>query len=105
MLEKHFQAKLIKEVEALLPGSIVSKVETTIQGFPDILILYEDKWATLECKRNKSAERQPNQTDYVDRMNAMSFSRFVYPENKEEVLNDLQQALRNSGETCDIGAK
>ena len=64
-----------------------------IQGFPDLLILYKNKWAVLECKRSKSATKQPNQEYYVDELNGMSFSRFIYPENKEEVLYDLQQSF------------
>jgi hypothetical protein len=32
-------------------------------------------------------------------MNDMSFSRFVYPENKENVLNELQQAFQSGRPT------
>ena len=100
MLERDFQAKLIKELKSKFPGSIVMKNDSShIQGIPDLTILYKDKWATLECKRSeaeylKEAGKRPNQERYVERMNKMSFSRFIYPENKEEVLDDLQRTLR-----------
>ena len=100
MLESVFQSKLIKEIEERFPGSIVTKVESYIQGFPDLLVLYEDRWAMLECKRNRNAKHQPNQDDYVEKLDGMSFSRFIYPENKEEVLNDLQQAFGARREAC-----
>ena len=61
-----------------------------IQGIPDLLVLYKNKWASLENKKSEKATRRPNQEYYVDRMNEMSFSRFIYPENKDEVLNDLK---------------
>lgn len=89
-LEKNFQSKLKKELEEMFPGCIVTKLDSSlIQGIPDLLILYKDKWATLENKRSAKEAKQPNQDYYVDKMNKMSFSRFIYPENKEEVLNEL----------------
>ncbi|MCD7958330.1 MAG: hypothetical protein LUF89_02100 [Ruminococcus sp.] len=94
-LERDFQAKLIHELKERFAGYIVMKLDANyIQGIPDILVLYQNKWATLECKKSKSATRQPNQEYYVNRMNDMSFSRFICPENKEEVFNDLQQAFQ-----------
>lgn len=92
-LESGFQDRLIKDVKERLPGSLVFKMDQ-IQGLPDLLILYRDRWASLECKRAANAKRQPNQEYYVGLMNEMSFSRFVCPENKEEVLDDLQSALQ-----------
>ena len=86
-LERDFQSKLIKELKTLYPDSIITKLDSShLQGIPDLLILYKDKWATLECKQSKDARRQPNQPHYVKRMDEMSFSRFICPENKEEVL-------------------
>jgi len=96
VLEKNFQSKLIKELKQMFEGCIVTKLDSGhIQGIPDLLILYKNKWATLECKKSKGAKRQPNQKYYVDIMDKMSFSRFIDPNNKEEVLHDLQQAFQS----------
>ncbi len=95
-LERDFQSKLIKELKDIFPGCIVMKNDSSyIQGIPDLLVLYNDKWASLEVKRNANARKRPNQDYYVDKMDEMSFSRFICPENKEEVLHELQQALRS----------
>lgn len=93
-LEKDFQAKLIKELKDIFKGCFVTKLDSShMQGIPDLLILYKNKWAMLECKQSKNSKRQPNQEYYVDLMNKMSFSKFIYPENKEEVLRELQQTF------------
>lgn len=93
-LERDFQSELIKEIKARFPGCIVTKLDSSyIQGIPDLLILYKDKWATLECKKSQTASKRPNQEYYVGVMDDMSFSRFIYPENKEVILNELQQSL------------
>lgn len=94
-LESKFQAELKKELKTLFPGCIVTKLDSgDIQGIPDLLILFKDKWATLECKKTAKASHRPNQDYYVDLMNKMSFSRFIYPENKEDILNELIQIFR-----------
>ena len=93
-LESGFQDKLVKELKKTFPGCMTFKMDQ-IQGIPDILVLYKNKWATLECKKSASAKRQPNQEYYVGLMNDMSFSRFIYPENKEEVLNELREAFES----------
>ena len=96
MAESSFQRKLIKDLKLLFPNCIVIKSNPNyIQGIPDLLILHNDKWAALECKREAGAAKRPNQEYYVGKMNEMSFSRFIYPENKEEVLNELQQAFES----------
>ena len=91
-LESGFQDRLITEIKEMFPGCMVFKMDQ-IQGIPDLLILYGKRWASLENKKSSSAKRQPNQEYYVDLMNRMSFSRFICPENKEEVLSELQKVF------------
>lgn len=92
--ENEFQAKLKKELLSRFDGCMVMKLDANyIQGIPDLIILYKDKWATLECKRSAHEKPRPNQPQYVQRMNDMSFSSFIFPENKEEVLNELQHVF------------
>lgn len=67
-----------------------------VQGIPDILILYNDRWAMLEAKTDHEAPIQPNQEYYIDKFNQMSFASFIYPENEEDVLRDLQRAFGTS---------
>lgn len=93
-LESGFQDKLRVELKNMFPGCLIFKMDQ-VQGIPDLLVLYKDKWASLECKRGTRSKKQPNQEYYVDLMNKMSFSRFINKDNKEEVLRDLQQAFKS----------
>lgn len=94
--ESAFQKGLINDLKKRFPGCMVLKNDSNyIQGIPDLLVLYEGRWAALECKKAKQASHQPNQDYYVERMNEMSFSRFVYPENKETILDELQQSFQS----------
>ena len=95
MLESKFQADLIKDIKNMFPGCVVMKNDSSyIQGIPDLLVLYNDRWASLECKKSEGARKQPNQEYYVEKLDNMSFSRFIFPENKEEVLRELQSAFQ-----------
>jgi hypothetical protein len=92
MLESQFQSALINELKDRFPGCIILKNDSSyIQGIPDLTIFFEDMWATLEVKKDRRAHHQPNQDYYVRLMNDMSFSAFIYPENKEEILDELEQ--------------
>lgn len=92
-LESGFQDRLIAEIKKLFQGCMVFKMDQ-IQGIPDLLILYKDKWASLECKQFAKAKKRPNQEYYVGLMNEMSFSRFISPENKQEVLDELCKTFK-----------
>lgn len=94
MLESKFQLDLITELTELFPGCVVLKNDPNyIQGFPDLTILYRNRWAVLECKRSVKERHQPNQDYYIDELGKWSFASFIYPENKKEVLDELQQAF------------
>lgn len=92
-LESGFQDKLRNDLKKLFPGCMIFKMDQ-IQGIPDLLVLYKNKWFSLECKKSTSAKRQPNQEYYVGLMNEMSFSRFICPENKQEVLDELRKTFK-----------
>lgn len=92
--ESNFQSKLIKRLKKDLPGCVVMKMDAGyIQGIPDLLVLHKDKWATLECKRSSTASHRPNQDYWVDKLDAMSFSAFIHPENEEAVLDELYKTF------------
>lgn len=100
MLERDFQSKVIKEIKSIFPKGFVLKCDgsNTPSGFPDILIINGSKWGVLEFKRSEKERYstnglRPHQEYYIKTLGEMSFARFIYPENKEEVLNELQQAL------------
>ena len=90
MLENRFKTKLANEIKEMFPGCMVLHLDPNeIQGIPDLLVLYKNKWAVLEGKKSANASHRPNQEYYVDLMDSMSFAAFIYPENKDEILDEL----------------
>lgn len=100
MGENQYQSKLIAKLKDVFPGCEILKNDASYrQGFPDLLILWNDRWAILEVKSHGSANVQPNQMYYIGRLNEMSFAARIYPENEKEVLDALQQAFKSPGRT------
>lgn len=94
--EAAYQSRLVKRIKDRFPGSIVMKTDPTQrQGMPDLLILHEDKWASLEVKQSETAKKRPNQEYYVKKLNDMSFASFIFPENEEEVLNAMERSFKS----------
>lgn len=94
MRESEYQSRLIKRLKREFPGAIVLKNDPNyLQGVPDLILLWHQHWATLEVKARATASRRPNQSYWVETMNAMSYSAFIFPENESDVINDLRQAL------------
>jgi hypothetical protein len=100
VLERDYQARLVKELHSRFPGCVILKNDPDyLQGIPDLVIFYEDKWAFLEVKASERAPIQPNQVYYVRLLDEMSFAAFIYPSNEETVLSDLQRAFEIRGNT------
>ena len=97
MLESTYQAGLIRRLHRMFPGCIVLKNDTSYQqGIPDLLILFNDRWALLEVKRAHDSDEEPNQRYFIEKADAMSFGAFIFPENEQDVLHDLQLAFQVS---------
>lgn len=94
MRESKYQADLIKKIKRMFKGCVVLKNDSSyLQGVPDLIILYRDRWAMLEVKASENAPTQPNQEYYISEFDEMSFAAFIYPSNEDEVLRVLQLAL------------
>jgi len=91
-----FKADTIHEIEQMFDGAIVLTGNAqSRQGIPDTVVLWRDRWAALEFKRNARAIHQPNQDYYVNLMDRMSFADFIFPENRGEVLHALQSTFES----------
>lgn len=94
ILEKDFQKEFIRQIKLTLPNSIAIKNDANyLQGFPDWTVIDGPRVYIFEAKAFKDANRQPNQEYYVNAINeAGGFARFVYPENMQEVLDEIQRS-------------
>jgi len=94
--ESQYQAQLIKRISKRFPGCEILKNDSALkQGIPDLTILWYGCWAMLEVKISEDAPHQPNQDFYVKKLGEMSFAAFIYPENEEAVLNELEEEFQN----------
>lgn len=99
--ENRFQRELISSIKKRFPKSVVLKNDANyIQGIPDLLVLNGRNWAMLEVKRSSNASHRMNQDYYISKFNDMSFAAFVSPENKEDILDELDRAFQTEGAAC-----
>ena len=92
MLESGFKKKFLDNLEIRFPGIVIVQTDpTNFLSFPDIILLYGNRWAALETKRNTKARKQPNQPHWIRELNDMSYASFLSPENQQEVLDELEQ--------------
>lgn len=91
-----FQSVVKNRLKKEFPQCEVHKLNPTeIQGSPDLVILCPITWATLEVKKTKKANKQPNQEFYVEKHNNMSFSSFINPENENEIFSRLHDHVES----------
>ena len=99
MRENEYKQALIKRIIIRLGGPQFCRVVINDpnlpgqQGIPDLTVYYKDRWALLEVKASEKSKLRPNQDWYVTHWGEKAFSSFIYPENEQEVLVALQQAL------------
>lgn len=93
-LEAEFQANLVRQFEELLPECVVLvKPGYYIQGFPDLMVLYKNQWAALECKQSMSAAYQPNQEWWIAHLDTMGFAAMICPENCQEIIDEVLRSF------------
>ena len=98
MSESAFKHRIKQRIRELLPGCFMHEMKAGAQGIPDTLIIFKDHWAFLEFKRSADAPHRPNQDYYINLFNTMGFASFIFPQNKDEVLQRL--VLYFKGNDC-----
>lgn len=93
-LEREYQPKVIARLQREYPSGIVMKNDAGYrQGYPDLIFTY-GKTIHLETKRDSSASFRPNQTYYINLINAQGgFARSIRPENEEEIFEEIHNYL------------
>lgn len=90
--ESEFQTKFIAKLRGRFPeADIVKNDPNYLQGFPDWSIFYEEQYAILEIKRSENEPYRPNQKVYLSKFKETSFRRTVFPENENEILEELEK--------------
>lgn len=93
--ESEFQKKVASWLRER--GCRVIKQDPTIgkqKGIPDLLAIKEGLWIMLEIKAAKNSAHQPGQDDWVAWADENSYGKFVYPENWEEIQEELEEMLK-----------
>lgn len=91
--ESSLQSKIIKYLES--KGCYVVKTGGigTGNGCPDLLFFYEGFYGALEVKASKTAKFQPLQKIILDKFDSWSYGRVVWPENWNDIKNELEQLI------------
>jgi hypothetical protein len=92
MLESAFKKYAIQAIQDKFVELDLDFIHTKPynRSMPDLVILAAPFWAALEFKTSKQAPSRPNQDYHINRLNKKGYASFVFPENLEEVLYELE---------------
>ena len=93
MLESEFKKYTKNRIIDRFPNLDLDIIDINAYNFrsmSDLVILGPEVWAALEFKRSKDSSHRPNQDYHIARLNKKGYATFVYPENLEEVLDELE---------------
>ena len=91
--ENKYRQDLVKKIKEIFPDIIIIHGNPNeIQGIPDLILFYKNKYAMIETKKLKKSKKQQNQDYYIDFIKDWgSFASFVQRDNEEVVLNELRR--------------
>lgn len=93
-LEKDFQSKFLAKLRKLGCKCYKQQMNaTTRAGTPDVIVLLGPVWIMLEFKKAKNSPKRPGQQKNIDWANEVSFGWFVYPENADEVYEQIKRLV------------
>lgn len=94
--ESDFKSDLYKEIRERFPGAEVLPNDAGyLQGFPDATVYFPNgRYYLLEGKRSGKASKRPNQEYYVTKSPLSNNAQFVYPENKDDIMKELERRYR-----------
>jgi hypothetical protein len=91
-LESEFKKQVKQRIRERFPNLDLDFINTKPynRSMPDTFVIGPWAWAALEFKRSALAAQQANQDYHIERLNRKGYATFVFPENLEEVLDDLE---------------
>lgn len=96
MLEKDFQAKIIKWLKS--KKCMVFKMQmnaTTKAGTPDLMWCYKSSYGFIEVKRSSNAKFQPGQKEMIENLGKWTFAKVVFPENFDIVKEEIDKIIQH----------
>lgn len=94
--ESAFRTSFINKLKSLSPDIMVEFADPKkVNGIPDLIIFFREKYARIETKRSSTASKRLHQEYYINLFKSQGiYATFLTPENEEEVLNELRRYFK-----------